>query len=294
MHIGTAIASFALALCAGNASGQQIVDISALSNGTSNPVVVTLAPGLWRVVAVDPNQGGAHTAWHAWNGQNTGCGATPGACTQGWMWNYFIQCPGMPSVKVGAVYPGVGSPKFATAGEAFATAPEHWFPLTTPTPVSFWIGDSNYQDNLGGVSVRVDSATPTYPLFTASPATISVSAGGAQDFGIQGGAIRAGHTYLVLGSASGTTPGFAALHWHLPLNVPDSYLGFTLGSPNNPVLVNTLGSLDASGAGTAHLVLPPGQDPALVGLTLWHACLTMNRFGITGISNTATQVDFVR
>ncbi|MFO1053537.1 MAG: hypothetical protein U1F36_15090 [Planctomycetota bacterium] len=286
-------ACVAVLACASLAATQQIVDVSALTNDTAHPVVVTLQPGLWRVVAIDPTQSGAYTAWHAWNGQNVGCSATPGGCTQGWMWNYFIQCPGMPSVKVGAVFGGIGAPKFATEGEAFATAPEHWFPLTTPTAVSFWIGDSNYQDNLGGVSLRIDSATPIYPTMTATPAAISVSAGGPQNFDIQGGALRAGHTYLVVGSSSGTSPGLSAMHWHLPLNGPDGYLGFTLAFPNNSLLVNTMGTLDAAGAGHASFVLPPGQDPALVGFHLWHACLTVNRFGITGISS-ATQLDFVQ
>ncbi len=291
--ITRAILLAAVATAVGEPRGQQLLDISAVTNDATRPVVVTLQRGLWRVLPLDVNTGGAFTAWHAWNGQNTGCGAVPGTCTQGYMWSYSIACPGMPEVKVHANLPGAGIPKFATEQEAFATSREHWFPLDATTQVSFWIGDSNHLDNLGGTSLRLELAAPTRPSFVASPASISVSAGGTQTLDLDGGPIRAGHVYLVLGSASGTSPGFPAVHWHLPLNQPDPYLGLTLGSPNSGVLVATLGVLDAQGRGRARIVLPPGQPPSIAGLRLWHAGLSLAPFGITGISD-ATQLDFVR
>ena len=293
MNQSVSRAVLAAVLSSGLGGAQQILDLSAVANGHLQPVVVNLQPGLWRVLPIGSTGGGAHEAWHAWNGQNLGCGATPGACTQGWMWNYFVQCPGMPAVKVGAVMPGFGAPKFATAAEAHARAREHWFPLDNPTAVSFWIGDSSYFDNLGGVSLLLQSAAPTYPSFVATPATISVATGGTQILAIDGGVVRASHTYLVIGSASGSSPGLSAMHWHLPLNLPDPYLGMTLSNPNTSVHVGTLGVLDTAGRGRAMIVLPPGQDPAIAGLHLWHACITLQPFGITGTS-AATQLDFVR
>lgn len=275
------------------ARAQQIVDVSARVNDPSNAVVVTLPPGLWRAIPIGPSGGGAFQGWHAWNGVNTGCGGAPGTCSQGWMWSYSIQCPGMPEVKVQTVLPGAGVAKYATAAEAFATAHEHWFPIEAPTPVSLWIGDSVHGDNLGGISVRLVTATPMRPAFAASPATISVSAGGQQVLDVDGGPLRGGYLYLVLGSTSGTSPGFAAQHWHLPLNAPDAYLGLTLQSPNSPFLVNTLGVLDAQGLGRASIALPPNQPVEIAGLRLWHAVITLAPFGITGISG-ATQLDFVR
>lgn len=272
---------------------QQLVHVSATANDPAHAVVVTLQPGLWRAIPVAVAQGGSYDAWHAWNGVNAGCAAGPGACTQGWMWSYSIQCPGMPEVKVQTVLPGAGVAKYASATEAFASSHEHWFPIETPTPVSFWIGDSVHTDNLGGVSVRLETATPTHPALVASPGSISVLAGGQQVLDIDGGPLRAGHLHLVLGSSSGTNPGFPALHWHLPLNAPDPYLGLTLQSPNSAILVNTLGVLDAQGRSRARFVLPPNQPVEIAGLTLWHATITLAPFGISGIS-AATRLDLVR
>ncbi|MGE0143429.1 MAG: hypothetical protein AB7I19_10415 [Planctomycetota bacterium] len=287
-HVLAALLALASPLAA-----QQILNLDARTTTQATPAVLTLGPGLWRVIPIDPSSGGSFTAWHPWNGVNSGCSAVPGACTQGWMWNYFVQCPQMPFVKVGAVFAGIGAPKFATADEAFATADEHWFPLTTTTTVSFWIGDSSHADNLGGVALRIESASPTYPTLTTGSSSIALATGGSQTLDFDGGAIRAGHLYLVLGSTSGSAPGFSANHWHLPLNFPDAYLGLTLQSPNSAIHVNTLGSLDATGRGRARIVIPAGLDPSLAGLSFWHSVITLRGHGISGIS-AASRLDLIR
>lgn len=117
----------------------------------------------------------------------------------------------------------------------------------------------------------------------ASPASLSISAGGTQALDLFGGADHAGRPYLVLGSVSGATPGFVQGPLAVPLNL-DAYTQYTLANPNLPPLATTSGVLDGTGAGAAGFVLPPAFPPATVGLTLHHA------FGIldpTGPGGTA-------
>jgi hypothetical protein len=99
---------------------------------------------------------------------------------------------------------------------------------------------------------------------------VGVTAGGQVDFTLRAGAAHAGRMYLLLGTLSGTVPGQTAGAVHVPLN-SDFWFMATLGAPNSPVLVNTLGNLDAAGAATAALVLPPGVATVLIGLTAHHA-----------------------
>jgi hypothetical protein len=116
------------------------------------------------------------------------------------------------------------------------------------------------------------------PGQSLSPATelLSMAGGGSQVLRVQSGAAQAGRTYLLLGSLTGTEPGFglAAGAVHVPL-VPDPYFHLTLGSLGGPPFVAGLGVLDADGVGTARFDLPPGvlDDPALHGLALHHAAL---------------------
>jgi hypothetical protein len=103
----------------------------------------------------------------------------------------------------------------------------------------------------------------------ASPNTVSLSSGGAQVYTLNGGAGGAGQLYWMLGSATGTAPGFPLGALTLPLNF-DSYFLFTLNSPNL-LIAAQIGFLDPSGSATAAFTLPPGTDPGLAGTQLDHA-----------------------
>jgi len=111
----------------------------------------------------------------------------------------------------------------------------------------------------------------------SQPDTLSVSAGGQISFHIEAGTMRAGQTYFLVGSASGTSPGiFVGNGINLPLNV-DPYLVYTAVNPNTAFLSQTLGTLDQEGASTAVLSLPAGGAPAnLVGATFHHAYLVLD------------------
>jgi hypothetical protein len=101
-------------------------------------------------------------------------------------------------------------------------------------------------------------------------ANISLSSGGVQNLTLDAGSKYAGAVFWVLGSASGTLPGFQARNVLIPLN-PDSYTNYTLTNINVGPLLPSLGVLDGQGKATASLALPAGASPGLVGLTAHHA-----------------------
>ena len=104
---------------------------------------------------------------------------------------------------------------------------------------------------------------------------LSVAAGGTQAFALEAGAPLGSLPYLLLGSLSGSWPGFPIDGELLPLNV-DAYTLTSLLAPNAPPLSGSFGVLDAQGQGAAAFSLPPSPAlTALVGLELNHAFLAV-------------------
>ncbi len=130
-------------------------------------------------------------------------------------------------------------------------------------------------------AVRVYS--PANRTLTATTATLSATAGGRHDLTIGVGSAFAGHSYLLLGSLTGTIPGQVVGDRRLPLIV-DWYFGTMLGTANTGIFVATAGTLDASGTGSPSLVVPSGLLAGLAGLKAWHAALVM----LPGIATTTT------
>ena len=117
--------------------------------------------------------------------------------------------------------------------------------------------------------------------------TVSLSTGGQQQLNLRGGPSFANELYLVLGSATGSTPGFDFnSHVHLDL-IPDIYTWFTAKLASRAVLQNTLGVFDSAGRATAAINIPPATDPTLAGTTLWHAWIAGTPIPTLG-SNTVT------
>lgn len=112
---------------------------------------------------------------------------------------------------------------------------------------------------------------------------ISVGAGGRQDWRLAAGPQHAGRIYGTLGSF-GATPGFPIDGVHVPLN-PDSWMELSVALANSPFYPNSFGFLDANGSATAAFVLPPMNDPTLVGLVVHHAFLVLGSQGIAMASN---------
>lgn len=111
-------------------------------------------------------------------------------------------------------------------------------------------------------------------LLSASAASLSLTTGGSVNMLLQAGASFGSSSYFVGGSATGTAPGIPV---SATASVPlawDWYTDFSLNYPNNAVLANNLGMLDAAGMATITFSLPGGVIPvSLAGLTLYHAGL---------------------
>jgi WD40 repeat protein len=124
------------------------------------------------------------------------------------------------------------------------------------------------------------------PLLVGLEGALSVASGGTQALGIRPGAAFAGNLYLLLGSASGTSPGIPVGDFELPL-VADAYTDLTLRA--QAPLSNSFAAIDADGAALASFELPAASSPALAGLTLHHAYVVIDAsFGfplVTAVSN---------
>ena len=98
--------------------------------------------------------------------------------------------------------------------------------------------------------------------------------------------------YSIIGSATGTKPGIKLGQVPVPLNI-DAYSWLTLTNPFAGVFGSFLGTLDGNGTANASLTIPPGTDPGLVGITLYHAYVTAQVFGQVQFASNAVQVDLV-
>ncbi|MBM3977676.1 MAG: hypothetical protein FJ299_11890 [Planctomycetes bacterium] len=126
----------------------------------------------------------------------------------------------------------------------------------------------------------------------ATPETISISAGGVQTMSLFGGAGNAGQLYFLVGSLSGTSPGFPVDSVVLPLN-PDAYFIATL-TPNTPLLAPSLSFLNGSGNGTCNFTIPAGTVLGGVPFTAHHAYVVFNLgLGVVTFASNAAPVTLV-
>jgi len=92
-------------------------------------------------------------------------------------------------------------------------------------------------------------------------------------FELNRGPAEAGRGYHVLGTLSGTVPGFDLVGLHVPLN-RDPFLETTWFHPGPPDFPGSVGQLDPAGHAAARLVLPAAVSAALVG-EQFHFCAVL-------------------
>ena len=121
-----------------------VIDIDALLNTTSNPVSVFFVSGTYNVTPISNE----FTAWNAWGYTNL-----PG---QGWLNWYSLSSNEFDPYTVGD---GI---KYETPELALAAALSTSFTLGINGSVNFFISDSWYLDNEGGISLDVnpDNSAP--------------------------------------------------------------------------------------------------------------------------------------
>ncbi len=106
-------------------------------------------------------------------------------------------------------------------------------------------------------------------LLQQNSSTLSFAAGGTVQWQLQGGPARAGHNYLLLGSLSGTTPGFALPGGGTLGLLPDAYFFFLASNPNT-LITSSMGMLNANGQAAASVTLPAGTALPMP-MQVWHA-----------------------
>ncbi|MHC4892054.1 MAG: right-handed parallel beta-helix repeat-containing protein, partial [Planctomycetota bacterium] len=115
---------------------------------------------------------------------------------------------------------------------------------------------------------------------------ISVDEGGVGTLTTDVGPALAGQLYIVLGTASGTSPGLPSPVGTLPINF-DAYSVYTLSNPATLVTFN--GFLDADGRATSQVVLPASAGANLAQFQLHYGCFTVDLsdpgFPTTAVTN---------
>ncbi|QDU68128.1 PQQ-binding-like beta-propeller repeat protein [Engelhardtia mirabilis] len=134
--------------------------------------------------------------------------------------------------------------------------------------------------------ISVDVTRYQVPRLTANPSAISLSSGGVQRLDLRGGSAFAGTFHALAGSATGTAPGIPLDGLVLPL-VFDAYTLLPIQLEGGGVFSGGAGVLDSKGLAQATISLPAGTDPALAGVTLFHAWLgiDLTLFGVSITSN---------
>ena len=146
------------------------------------------------------------------------------------------------------------------------------------------LGDSSVMDS--GTAHTWSISGATCKTLSASPTSLSLSAGGIQQIRLAAGAPFAQSLYWIVGTLSGTDPGFFFANGRLPINIDCYFLLTLVPGPQNPLLSST-GLLSNSGSATASLVIAPGTDPSLIGLRIDHAAVafSLNPLSLDHISN---------
>ncbi len=136
-----------------------------------------------------------------------------------------------------------------------------------------WVAKVNYNAPLTGAILRGRTGS-----LQATPASIDGVAGGTQTFAIDASPAFGNSIYVILGTSSGTRPGFPSPLG--PQNIPlnnDVWTSISLNLANSAVYPNSIWFLDAAGKNVApaSFNLPPAI-PGAQGLMLHHAVVVLD------------------
>jgi hypothetical protein len=184
------------------------------------------------------------------------------------LWSYDPIVGLQPQVLAGSTIeaqPGVFRPFGSQGGIQFNNGGAR--PLSFANDGTYTVRIS-FNDNVNSAVVKSRLGS-----LYAAPTRISTTTGGTQHLYLNAGAANAGNTYFVLGSISGTAPGFPFGSVTVPLN-PDTFTLITLTYPNAGPFGNTLGTLDAEGRALSTITIPAiGQG---AGLTIDWAYIALD------------------
>lgn len=165
---------------------------------------------------------------------------------------------------------GASNPTIATFASGIGGAEGFAFdPLTNEFFVSTYGANTLLQ--IGGFPA------PQIPL-SISASTVPL-AGGVRQILMQGGTNAALRDYLVVGGASGTSPGLTVAFLNLPLNI-DDFTSLMYPLVNSSLFSNFQGTTDALGSATLTMNIP-AIPPVALGVTLSFAGFLSNPINAT-------------
>jgi hypothetical protein len=137
--------------------------------------------------------------------------------------------------------------------------------------------------------VDVLLVAPQPSVLTGNVATIDLGTGGALNMSLSSPSYP-NFPYFVLGTTTGTSPGFVFDGLNIPLNPTGIYFQLTLGLAAN-FLTGQIGFLSGSGTGSAAFTVPAGLDPALAGTTVSHAFAVLTLGNLSNLQSVSNPLD---
>ncbi|HEC73979.1 MAG TPA: hypothetical protein ENI26_06350 [Methylophaga aminisulfidivorans] len=139
------------------------VHLDAKLNTSGNAVELALKAGTY---TVNPFKDDTYTSWNAW-GKTEGCDGAGTNCSKGWINNYSFTTPsGTTNIRTS------DTDRFATADLALLNAVGATFTLLSDATVQFFIPDTKYGDNIGGMSLNVSAVPIPAAAFLFAPALL--------------------------------------------------------------------------------------------------------------------------
>ena len=134
-----------------------------------------------------------------------------------------------------------------------------------------------------GAEVELESAETnllrvTPESLVAGPSQVEVESPFDLVFQLSRPTTSSGHTYWLVGSSTGTSPGIPLAGLTVPL-VLDAYTIATIVLANQGPFETTLGTLDAEGKAFARIESAAPLDPSLTGTSLHHAFVELDGVG---------------
>lgn len=109
-----------------------------------------------------------------------------------------------------------------------------------------------------------------------SRTTVGIADADSSELLLFAGVENARSFHVIIGSFTGTAPPINVDGVDIPL-AWDDYTQLTVVDQGGSILSGGFGLTDGAGRATATFQLPPGLDPALAGLTMWHAAVVVRR-----------------
>lgn len=153
--------------------------------------------------------------------------------------------------------------------------------------------DPNGADS--GSAFHLSASGFDFPAIAGDKATLARGPGDVLTLSMNTCSEFTGGFYIVLGSVSGTVPGFNALGCHVALNPTDPYFWFTLNKPGKPIaggngLMGGVGPLGTNGMATATFKLPAGGFGLPPNTSLSHVFAVFSGGSIAFVSKPTTSL----